>query len=546
MRMTRTNGRTMSASLKGAALAVIFSTSAAAAAENAIRIALSSPPTTLDPHFHNLTPNSALSMHVFEPLFRIDEKSGRAAPGLAKSWEAPDERTWIVNLAEGVTFSNGKPFTANDVIYSICRIPTIKDSPGSFMGQIQAVENIEALSPHQIRITTKGPYPILPVDLADVMIVSAETAGAGAVTFGLKGCNGFVEGPTDKYNSTDLAVGTGPFKYTSFVPGEKIDLVANDKYREGKAVWDKVTLRIIPNDVARVAALLSHEVDLIERPPLQDLSRIKANDKLAVTGTVSERIIYLAFDVEQEPTPGIKGTDGKNPFKDKRVREAVTHAISRDVIVEKVMRDQAQSAGQLLSPGSFGYFETGFAPDSYDPEKAKALLSEAGYPNGFELVIGATNNRYVNDARIAETLAQMLTRVGIKTSVDASNFSIFSEKRNKYQFSSYLGGWGNGSREGIYTFRSLVATRNTKEGMGSSNRGRFSNAKVDNLLREAQRTNEEGKRLELFRKIAEIVKEEKAILPLHYEMATWAHSADIAVQPSADQRTVASRFSPKP
>lgn len=546
METSRINGRAVAAALKGIAFAMIFSAGTASAAENAIRIALSSPPTTLDPHFHNLTPNTALSMHVFEPLFRIDEKSGRAAPGLATSWEAQDDKSWIVNLAEGVTFSNGKPFTANDVIYSICRIPTLKDSPGSFVGQIQAVQNVEALSPHRIRITTKEPYPILPVDLADVMIVSAETAGAGVVTFGLDGCRGFVEGPTARYNSTELAVGTGPFKYTGFVPGEKIELVANEGYRGGRPAWDKVTLRIIPNDVARVAALLSGEVDLIERPPLQDLDRIKANDKLAVTGTVSERIIYLAFDVEQEPTPGVGGTNGKNPFKDRRVREAVTHAISRDTIVQKVMRGEAEAAGQLLSPGSFGYFETGFAPDSYDPEKARALLAEAGYPKGFELVIGASNNRYVNDARIAEALAQMLTRIGIKTSVDASNFSIFSEKRNKYRFSAYLGGWGNGTHEGIYTFRSLVATRNTEEGMGSSNRGRYSNPKVDDLLHEAQRTIAEGKRLELFRKIADIVKEDKAILPLHYEMATWAHSARIAVQPSSDQRTVASRFSPKP
>ncbi len=545
MRTNRRNRRGISAYLLGSALLVGLS-AGGVVAEESIRVALSSPPTTLDPHFHNLTPNSALSMHVFESLFGLDEKTGRAAPRLAAAWEATADDTWIIDLVEGVTFSNGTPFTANDVIYSICRIPTIKDSPGSFMGQIQSIRNVEALSGHQLRITTDGPYPILPIDLADVMMVSAAAAGAGTVTFGLDGCDGFVEGATEKYNSGELAIGTGPFKYVSFVPGEKIELVANESFRGGKPQWDKVTLRIIPNDVARVAALLSDEVDVIERPPLQDLARIRANDALAVTSAVSERTIYLAFDMEQEPTPGVSGTDGRNPFKDHRVREAVTHAISRDVIVDKVMRGEAMAAGQLLPPGSFGHFEGEFAPDDYDAEKAKALLAEAGYPNGFELVIGASNNRYVNDARIAETLAQMLTRVGIKTTVDASNFSIFSEKRNKYEFSAYLGGWGSGSREGIYTFRALVATRNTEEGMGSSNRGRFSNEQVDSLLREAMRTISEDRRLELFHQIAEVVKDELAILPLHYEMATWAHRADIDVQPAADQRTVATRFSPKP
>ena len=329
----------------------------------------------------------------------------------------------------------------------------------------------------------------------------------------------------------------------------------NEDYWGEGTEWDKVTFKPITNSAARVAAILAGDVDLIAKPPTQDLERLESDPKITLSSIGSNRVIYLHLDQFGPSTPGVKGTgepggtyegEGpcattdceKNPFLDRRVRQALSKAINRDAIVDKVMGGNAIAAGELLPPGFFGTNE-GAKPEAYDPEGAKKLLAEAGYPDGFELVIGTPNDRYINDAKITQAIAQMFTRVGIKTSVNAMTKSVFFATRNKYEFSAYLAGWGSGTGEMSSPMRALVGTRDKSRGLGGTNRGRYSNPAIDDVILEAPSTVDDDKRAALLAKSSRMAMEDYAILPLHFEVTTWAHRADLSYGARADQYTMA-------
>ena len=277
---------------------------------------------------------------------------------------------------------------------------------------------------------------------------------------------------------------------------------------------------------------------MIGKPPTQDIEQLKANENINIVTGLSNRVIYLHFDHQQEPTPGVNGGTGKNPFKDVRVRQAVSKAINREAIVARIMGGIAQPAGQLLPPGMFGS-NPDLKVEKYDPEGAKKLLAEAGYPDGFTLVLGTPNDRYINDEKIAQAVAQMLSRVGIKTTVDASTKSVFFKRRNKYEFSFYMAGWGSGTGEMSSPLRALVATRDKDRGYGGTNRGRYSNAKLDGLIEQALQTVDEKAREKLLMEASKVAMEDYAILPLHYEVTPWALRKGLTYDARADQYTLA-------
>lgn len=508
-----------------------------------LKIGLSSEPSALDPHYHNLGPNNAMRRHMFDSLILQDEAQ-QLTPGLATSWKPTDETTWEFKLREGVTFHDGSPFTATDVVYTVCRIPTVADSPSSFTVYTKAIADLQIKDPHTLIVKTDKPYPLLPVELSTWGVLSATANGVtGDIGFSREGCTGTGEFPkTAAFNDGSKAIGTGPFKFKEFSRGEKIVLERNDNYWGDKAAWASVTLRPITSNGPRVAALLAGDVDMIDKPPLQDLERIRS-EGFEVAQGLSNRVIYLHFDHEQEPTPGIKGTGDKNPFKDARVRQAVSKAINREAIVERIMGGVAVPAGELLPPGMFGS-----TPDAkhegFDPEGAKKLLAEAGYPDGFELVLGSPNDRYINDAQIAQAIAQMLARVGIKTEVDAMTKSTFFARRNKYEFSLYMAGWGSGTGEMSSPLRALVATRNKDKGMGGTNRGRYSNAELDAMIENALATVDSDKREAILRNASQVAMENYAILPLHYEVTPWAFRKGLTYAARTDQYTIATGVKP--
>ena len=520
---------TIARALRTLALATACAVLPAHAAE--LRIGLAADVTSLDPHYVNLAPNNSAASHVFDALVHVDADA-RLVPGLATSWRAIDPTTWEFKLRKGVKFHDGSDFSAEDVLFSLERPATLTASPGPFTGFVKPITAKKLVDPWTIQLKTAAPYAMLPYDLNSIFIVSKK-ASAGA--------------STEDFNSGKAAIGTGPYKLLRFARGDRIELVRNEAYwgnlAGAPAAWDKVTLRILPADTARIAALLAGDLDAIENIPTADLTRLKTNANFRLEQKVSWRTLLVHMDQYRDQAPHLADKAGKalarNPFKDARVRLALSKAINRKAIVERVMEGYAISAGNLVSPPVFGHVEA-LKAEAYDPDGAKKLLAEAGYPDGFSLTLHAPNNRYVNDEQVAQALAQMLTRVGIRTKVEAMPASVFFGKARAGEFSFSLLGWGSFS--GDLALRALAATPNPEKGYGAWNWGRYSNPKMDAMLEQGFATLDEKKREALAREAATLALKDTPVILLHHQLASWAMKKDIAYRPRTDEFTFAHHF----
>lgn len=511
-----------------------------------LRIGIASEPSSADPHFHNLGPNNQLRRNMFESLVGSDEKQ-KLFPQLATSWRALDDTRWEFKLREGVTFSDGSPFDAYDVVYTVCRIPGVPDSPSLFTTYTKFIADLEVPDPMTLIVHTDSPYPLAPTEISTFGIISAKANGVdgASINFSPDGCGDISYPETQAFNDGTAAIGTGPFLLKSFRRGEGVDLVRNPNYWGEAADWEAVTMKPLTAAGPRVAALFAGDVDFIENPPLQDLQRINADNNFQVIQGISNRVIYLHLDHAQEPSPMITGTDGKNPLKDKRVREALSIAINRDAIVDRIMDGVAIAAGELLPAGMFGAHDEGaMPPPDFNAERAKKLLTEAGYPDGFSVTIGTPNDRYINDAQVAQAVAQMWARIGITTDIDAVTASTFFSRRNKFEFSVYLAGWGAGTGEMSSPLKALLATADKSRGYGGTNRGQYSNLEFDAVLTEALATVNDDARQELLRKASRMGMEDWAIIPLHFEVTPWAMSSNLTYTPRVDQYTLPSMIKP--
>jgi len=495
-----------------------------------LRIGLASEPTSMDPHFHNLTPNNMFANHIFDRLILTDEKQ-ILIPGLAVSWKPLNDTTWEIKLREGVKFHDGTPFTADDVLFTFERAPDVPNSPSSF-GSYTKGKKLIKVDDFTLHIETERPYPLMPNDLSTVQIISVKN-GDGATT--------------EDYNSGKATIGTGPYKFVEYVPGDRIVVERNDDYWGEKPKWEHVVFKPIKSGPSRVAAVLAGDVDIIEGVPTADIEKLKTNTKIQLSQGVSNRVIYLHLDQFRDDSPFVKANDGgkiKNPLRDQRVRLAISKAINRDAIVEKVMEGVAIKAGQLLPDGFFGVSKK-LKPVDYDPEGAKKLLAEAGFPDGFRLTIHGPNDRYINDAKISEAVAQFLTRVGIKTEVVTMPRSVYFKRASRGspdegpEFSFILVGWGAGTGEPSSPLKSLIHTYDKSRGFGSSNRGRYSNPAIDKIIEDALATVDDDKRAALLAKATEDAINDGAIIPLHYQVNTWAARAGISYIARTDEGTLA-------
>ncbi len=302
--------------------------------------------------------------------------------------------------------------------------------------------------------------------------------------------------------------------------------------------------RPITNPAARVASLLAGDVDLIEDPPTDDLPKLKQNSNLHVQETPSVRVIYIALMQGDEVPPGMSGTNGKNPLQDRRVREALSLAIDRQSIVERVMGGSAMAAANLLAYPAFGTSEKYAKAPSADVERAKKLLAEAGYPDGFTLSLGSPAGRYTNDQRIAQVVAAMWARIGVKTNVETMAPAVFFKQRNAHAFSAYLAGWAASSGEMLNPLNSLVVTKQPELGLGTTNWSKYSNPEADKLVLEASRTLDDDKRAQLLQQASGMVMDDYGILPLQFEMSVWAMKKDMRYDGRADQMTLAQDMRP--
>ncbi|NYT57961.1 ABC transporter substrate-binding protein [Alcaligenaceae bacterium] len=504
-----------------------------------LKIGLASEPTAVDPHYHQTTPNEALVSHIFQPLLAMSPDM-KLVPALAKSWEATEENVWMFKLDENARFSNGEPFTAQDVIFSFCRILNNETGIGSgAVNTVRRIAAIEAPDDRTVLLKTSVPQPVLPNELARIPMIWSGIVKHDTLTFTPKeGCGVTSPWPVvNDFNNGEAVVGTGPYTLKSYVKGSGIVLERNDKYWGAAPAWSEVHMRAVPSAGPRLTGLLAGDFDLIENPAARDLKRIKESG-FEYTVKPSVRVMFFQLDAGREQSPMVKSPKGDNPLQNAKVRQAMSLAIDRKTIVERIMDGVAEPANQYIPQGMFGAIE-GAPALEYNPTKAKELLAEAGYPDGFELTLSATNDRYINDAQLTQAVAQYLSRIGIKTTVDTMTRSVYFPKRAKREMSASLGGWGSETGEAGNFLQYWTTTYNKELGVGSSNYGRYSNPELDKVYLQAMRTLDDSKRSELLQQAVKMALADMPNIPLHFESGVWAYRKGIAYEGRADQRTLA-------
>ena len=485
-----------------------------------LTIGIAASPTSVDPQFYVLGPNSAMARNMFDGLVNQDDRQ-QIQPALAETWEMVDDTTWLFHLRDGVTFHDGSAFTAEDVVASINRVPLVaENSPSSFTTFIQDIASVEAVDPATVRITTHAPAPLLLNSLSRIAILPAELE----------------ETPTRVLNQGQSVIGTGPFQFVSWSPNDNIVLARNDTYWGEPAAWEQVTYRVFTNPSARIAAILSGDVDLIESIPTADIDGLLSDDTIEVVTTSSNRVMYLHMDQDRAESPFAAGPDGDNPLVDEDVRRAVSLAINRQGLVDRIMDGQGVVAGQLVPEGYFGW-SPDIAVDPYDPERARELLAQAGYPDGFTLTFHASNDRYPNDEQIAQAIGQMLTRIGIDTDIVTLPASVYFSRASALEFSFIMGGAAAETGEASGVLGPLLETFSENGGRG--NRGRYSDPAFDEALHSARQTLEEDGREALLQQAMEVAMDDLGVIPVFFLAHSWALQDGIAYDGRTDGYTLA-------
>ncbi|HZZ92124.1 MAG TPA: ABC transporter substrate-binding protein [Usitatibacter sp.] len=476
---------------------------------------------TLDPHFFSAFPTNSSMEYFYDKLVDYD-RDLRIRPSLAVSWKVLDERTWRFRLRPGVTFHDGSPFTVDDVIFTIERIPGVPNSPNSFVQFTRGIESLRKADDLTLDIVTRGPYPQLLSDLANIFIVSARAA---------KGAT------TADFNSGKAVVGTGPYRLVEWVNGERLVVERNEKYWGARPAWARVTERVIAKDPSRLAALLAGQVDAIDAVPIADLERLRREGRFALFRGPAALVHYVALDSSRDVSPFVTAKDGRplaaNPLKDRRVRKALSLAINRDAIVRRVMEGSALPASQMLS-ATFPSASHSLEPDPYDPSRAQALLREAGWGDGFRIVLHSTGDRYPSDASIAQAIAQMWTRIGLKAEVEALPGAVFFTRASKQEFSAFTAQYG--AEDSMNSLRALVATSDPARGYGTANRTRYSNPGVDRLLADALATFDDAERQRKLERAIDAAMADTPLIPVFYPIHEFAAKKGLIVTPRAQRR----------
>ncbi len=475
---------------------------------------------TLDPHAQNEGVTHALAHQIYEPLI-IRDNQGKPLPALAESWQLTSDPTvWEFKLRSGVKFHDGRPFTADDVIFSFRRAL----QPASDMKQLlSSVEELIKVDDYTLQIKTKGPNPLLPANLTDLFIMSkgwAEEHGVTEVQDLEKGEQSF---------AALNANGTGPFVLVSREPGQKTVLRRNDMYwGRGQVPLEISELVYLPiqSDERRIEALLSGDVDFVQDVPVQDIKRLQEDDGVRVVIGPENRSIFLGLNVGG-PELATSDVKGKNPFADKRVRNAINMAVNRQAIQRDVMHGQSIPTGIIVPPGVNGYSKELDVIPPNDIETAKALMAEAGYPDGFSVTLNCPNDRYVNDEAICEAVVEQLAQIGIKARLvaqpKAAYFPLIQNEKSDF----YLLGWGVPTFDSYYILSHLYHTKTERE--GAWNGTRYSNPEVDSMIDSLASDTDLNRRNETMVNIWKILQEETIYIPIHIQTLAYAMKPDLDI-----------------
>lgn len=486
-------------------------------------------PTTMDPHARADLFVTTFDMNMYEPLVRRD-RNLKLEPALATEWKTVNPTTWRFKLRQGVKFHDGTPLTAEDVVFSMQRAA----APGSDLAsQMASVKEINKIDDSTIDFVTTEPAPILPNYLVGVAIMSKVWCEAHDATRAamLK---------DDESYTTRNANGTGPFMLKDRQPLVRTTLVKNPNWwglKDQPIDIDEVVFTRIENSATRVAALLSGELDMVYNVPPQDIETIRKAPGMKIWETPELRTIFLGMDQNRDELLE-SNVKGKNPFKNKGVRQAFTEAIDESAIASKVMRGFAHPTALMVGPGVNGYDASIDKRFPYDPEAAKKLLVEAGYPEGFQVGFDCPNDRYVNDEAICQAVVAMLAKIGVKVNLLAQTKAKYFTKINSPGFNTsfYLLGWTPTPLDALHMLQNLVQTRSPDFVNGAWNDAGYSNPAIDQLIAKIQVELDSEKRNELISNALSMVKDDYAYLPLHQQMVAWASrdNVDLAVMGNND------------
>ncbi|MFK7869460.1 MAG: ABC transporter substrate-binding protein [Roseobacter sp.] len=480
-------------------------------------------PQTMDPHAVNSAPVLGFLNNVYEGLVRRG-KDMTIEPALATRWEPiGDGEGWRFFLRQGVTFHDGSPFDAGDVIFSYQRASDEVSDTRSWFAPVREVTQVDD---YTVDVFTTAPNPIFPDSIANWMIMDSGWATANDAALPDKDQGNF---------ATLNANGTGAFKVTSRAPGLSTVLEPHsDWWGEVEHNITRAEFTPIQNSATAVAALLSGDVDFINPVPIQDAARLASDPSVQVIQGIEARVIMLGFPHEADALKYSEDAADANPFADARVRQAVGHAVNVPAILQTIMRGNAAEASQLVSPAMRGYSAGLAARPAFSPDTARALLAEAGYPDGFSFGMKCPNDRYLNDEAVCQAITGMLAQVGLRATLDAMPVQNYWPELRADNFDMYLLGWSPGTFDAEHPIRFLASTPNEEKRLGSWNFGGFSNDRIDTLLPMIQSEIDDNKRQAMLDESAKILQDEVAYVPLYVQPLVWGAQANIALTQRPD------------
>jgi len=523
--------------LRHLALATVAATAllAGAAGAQTLTMGVIAGPESIDPHFTATGTHSEALKHIFDTLTHSGDQL-QIEPGLAESWRVVNPTTWEFKLRAGVKFHDGSDMTAEDVASSIRRMQMLS-GPNPTRIYVRRVQEVRIVDPLTLQIVTDGPAPTLPNDFIRLFVTSAR-ATAGLTP----------ENSNEAFNTGRAAIGTGPYRFGSWTPREQLTVDRNDAWWGPRQPWARHVRREIANPASRVAQLRTGQVDMIVRVPAADVTTLERDRTLSVVKGETVYVFNLAFD-QRETTPQVTARDGSrlaaNPYRDPRVREAFDLAIDRRVLAEIAMEGLGTPQSQMVTPGIFGYNPALTIPTVNLP-RARALLAEAGYPNGFRMVLNFSNNRLPGDNAVGVAIAQMLARIGIEVQAAGQPAAVIFPARARGELSNIMAGWGTLTGEANYYYSANAHTNNPTLRLGAFNWTGYSNPEMDRLIQSANVELDDKKREETLQQIGTLFNRERVALPLAAVGSAWAMRRDRATLRigRADEETYAMDVAP--
>jgi peptide/nickel transport system substrate-binding protein len=501
---------------------------AAPAGAQSLRIGMQAPPSTLDPHWLLNLANTGALRNMYDSLVMRDAEM-RIGPGLAESWRVIDDTTWEFKLRPGVKFHDGSPLTSADIAATFRRVPNVPGNPNPYTVYLFGVTAVEPVDDLTFRVRTNGPLPILTVNLAQIMIVPRSVAEKGNAEF----------------NTGEAAIGTGPFRLGSWSTNAPLVMRRNDTYWGGRVPWATASLVPIPNDTARVAALLAGDVDFINNVPQQDAPRIEADRRFALFSGPSIYAVNIYPDSERSNLPGITDANGQpmeaNPFKDVRVRRALSMALNRDGIARQIMEGYMDPTDQPVPPFVFGAIPDRPVP-AQDTAAARALLVEAGWGQGFGINIFCSPAR---TPRVCQAIAAAWSRIGIRATVEVVPQATFLPRRNRREYGLFVTVFGSLTGETSYLLSSQLHSANTQPAMGTLNFIGLGAPQTDALIRQARATLDDADRARQLRALVQHVVDDALIIGVGVFRSVTAGRADLATRARADEEVIALEITPR-